>query len=94
MLTFKQFLIEKQTEFEQLEKNKVPLEPEEREQCLKSKAVWHFNHLNKPTPAVWKSKNSKTGKVTYITNTHRAYNTASTLKGAIRRYHDFIKGTA
>lgn len=36
----------------------------------------------------------KTGKVTYVCNTHRAYNTAPTLAGAITRFHKFIKGTA
>lgn len=79
--------------FKSLEKNKVPLEPEEREIVMKSKAVWHHGPHGEETPAVWKSKD-RNGKVTYITNTHRAYNTATTLKGAISRYHNFIKGTA
>lgn len=93
-MDFITFLIEA-SKFEKLQKNKVPLDPEEREECLKKKAVWH-NHPNpkyNPIPAVWKSKN-KNGKVTYVCNTHRAYNTAPTLKGAIKRFHDFIKGTA
>lgn len=89
-----QIFLEAKSEFEKLEQHKVPLDPEERDLCMKRDAVWHFSHLNKPTPAVWKSKNPNTGKHTYVTNTHRAYNTASTLKGAIKRYHDFIKGTA
>lgn len=92
-MTFQVFL-EAMSEFQKLKKNKVPLDPEERKLVMGRKAVWHFSHLGKPTPAVWKSKDPKTGKVTYITNTHRAYNTASTCKGAIKRYHDFIKGTA
>lgn len=92
MKTFKQFLTEA-SEFEKLKKNKVPLTKEEREECFKRKAVWHMNHRKGPTPAVWKSKD-KNGKVTYVTNTHRAYDTASTLKGAIKRFHDFIKGTS
>jgi len=90
MQTFREFLIET-NKFKQLQKNKVVLTAEEREECLNSKAVW--NYQSDPVPAVWKSVN-KNGKTTYITNTHRAYNTAPTLKGAIKRYHDFIKGTA
>lgn len=81
------------SEFQKLKDNKVRLTPEERKQCMSKKAVWHFNG-GSPSPAVWKSKDPKTGKTTYVTNTHRAYNTAPTLKGAIGRYHKFIKGTA
>lgn len=79
--------------FQKLQDNKVPLSQEEREECMKRKAVWHHAPGGGPSPAVWKSK-GRTGKMTYITNTHRAYNTAPTLKGAIARYHNFIKGTA
>lgn len=84
----------KKTEFEILKDNKVSLTDKERELVMNADAVWHFSQNNKPSPAVWKSKNPKTGKITYVTNTHRAYNTAPTLKGAITRYHKFIKGTA
>lgn len=80
-------------QFEKLKKNKIKLDPEERKKCLDSKAVWHFNGSS-PSPAVWKSKDPKTGKVTFVTNTHRAYNVAPTLEGAIDRFHKFIKGTA
>lgn len=89
---------EKKNEFEKLQKNKVPLTDEERAECMKQKAVWHFyigkDGKHKDTPAVWKSKNPKTGKIAYVTNTHRAYNTAPTLKGAIGRFHSFIRSTA
>lgn len=81
-------------EFKKLERNKQPLTPEERKLCMDKKAMWHFSHLNGPTPAVWKSVDPKTGKTTYVTHTHRAYNTAPTLKGAIGRFHKFIKSTA
>ncbi len=86
-------LFEAASEFQKLKKNKVELTPEERKKCMDEKAVWHF-HNSGATPAVWKSVCPKTGKVTYITNTHRAYNTAPTLKGAIGRFHKFIKSTA
>lgn len=78
--------------FKQLMKNKVKLTPEERKKVMDSKAVWHFNG-GSPSPAIWKSID-KNGKVIYGCNTHRAYNKASTLKGAISRFHNFIKGTA
>jgi len=82
-----------ESEFEKLKKNKKPLTDEEREQCMKDEAVWHMNGDDKPSPAVWKSVD-KNGKTTYITHTHRAYNTAPTLKGAISKYHKVVKGTA
>jgi len=87
-------LMEKKSKFEILKKNKVPLTDEERKKCLDADAIWHHGINGAPSPAVWKSINPKTKEVTYITNTHRAYNAAPTLKGAIGRYHNFIKGTA
>lgn len=83
------------SKFEKLKGNKIPLTDEERAECIKKGAVWN-NHPNpkyNPIAAVWKSED-KQGKVTYVTNTHRAYNTAPSLKGAISKYHSFIKGTA
>ena len=89
----KDILVEKKkSEFQKLKDCQVKLTAEERAECLKKKAVWHFNK-GSPSPAVWKAID-KNGKTTYITNTHRAYNTATTLKGAIGKYHSFIKGTA
>lgn len=73
-------------------RNRVPLEPEERALVMKRKAVWRFSPKNVPTSAV--SKSVVDGKTWYETHTHRAMDMAPTLKGAIRRYHDFIKGTA
>lgn len=92
MKTFKQYLVER-NEFKKLKSNKVKLTPEERKIVMDKKAVWHMGNNGGTIPAVWKSVDEN-GKVTYITNTHRAYNTAPTLKGAISRYHNFIKGTA
>jgi len=78
--------------FKKLKDNRVELSPEERKEVMAKKAVWHFNGGN-PSPAVWKSVDSK-GKAVYITNTHRAYQARPTLKGAISIFHSFIKSTA
>ena len=83
----------KKSPLEVLKGNKVPLTEEERDEVMKAKAVWHHGPHGEATPAVWKGKDSK-GKLWYITETHRAYNKTTTLKGTIKRYHDFIKGTA
>lgn len=83
----------KKSRFERLKDNKIPLTDEERKKVMDAEAVWHFSPGNKPTPAVWKSKNSA-GKITYVTNTHRAYQDRPTLKGAISIFHSFIKSTA
>ena len=89
------FLItERKSEYDNLKANKVPLTSEEREECLSREAIWHHGPKGEATPAVWKSKHPKTGKFTYITNTHRAWNKAPSLKGAIGKYHSFIKSTA
>lgn len=84
---------ERKTHFQVLKEHQVELTPEERAECLARKAVWHHGLDGAPSPAVWKSR-ADDGIVTYVTHTHRAYNTAPTLAGAIRRYHDFIKETA
>jgi|SRR6478609_9023342 len=91
-----------ENEYSKLQKNKVPLSKDERIKCFEKDAVWHYafstNPINgkkeKKVCAVWKSKDPKSGKFTYITNTHRAWNKAPTLEGAIDRYHKFIKETA
>jgi hypothetical protein len=89
-----EFLIERKSKFEKLEDNKIPLTDEERKKVMDADAVWHFSHLDKPSPAVWKSKDKKTGKITYVCHTHRAYQDRPTLKGAISIFHSFIKGTS
>ncbi len=83
----------KKSDFDKLEDNKVVLTDDERTKVMDADAVWHHGPNGAPSPAVWKSVDKK-GKVTYVTHTHRAYNTAPTLKGAIGRYHNFIKGTS
>jgi len=75
-----------------LKKGRTTLTPEERDLVMKRKATWQDGDNGKPTPAVWKSVVN--GKTWYVTNTHRAYNVTPTLKGTIKQYHDFIKGTA
>ena len=79
-------------EFKTLKKGRKSLTSEERDQVMQSKAVWHFGNNGNPSPAVWKSEVG--GKTWYVTNTHRAYNVTPTLKGTIKRFHDFIKGTS
>jgi len=94
-------LNESVNEYEKLEKNKVPLTDDERKEVFKKDAVWSYGSSIDPNTgkkvkkvsAVWKSKDKK-GNVTYITNTHRAYNTAKSLKAIINKYHNFIKGTS
>lgn len=83
----------KKSEFQKLKDNKVPLTDEERAKVMKADAVWHHGPNGEATPAVWKSKDNK-GNITYVTHTHRAYNTAKSLQACINKYHNFIKGTA
>ena len=79
------------SDFKTLKKNQVKLTPEEHAEVMERKAVWHM-YGGSASSAVWKSVD-KNGKVTYVTHTHRVFNTAPTLKGAIARFHNFIKGT-
>lgn len=88
--------------YQALEKNKIPLTDEERREVFANDAVWHYASSIDPISgrkvhkisAVWKSKNPKTGEITYITNTHRAWRHSPSIKGAISWYHRFIKSTA
>lgn len=90
MFDFIQF-IEQKSEFNVLKSNKIPLTDQEREIVFKKKAIWHFN--DKPTSAVWKSKKSN-GEIVYGCNTHRCYQIAKTLNGAISKFHKVVKGTS
>jgi len=82
----------KRPRYHRLQKGRKKLSDEERSRCMGAKAVWHHGPQGQATPAVWKSVVD--GDTWYVTNTHRAYNIASTLDGAIERYHSFIKSTA
>ena len=82
----------KSPEMANLKKNKVNLTDKERDEVMKAKAVWHHGANGEETAAVWKSVIR--GETWYVTNTHRAYQAKKTLKGAIKSFHDFIKGTA
>jgi len=86
------FLIEEGYEFKTLKDNKKPLTDEERDEVMKAKATWHHGPNGEETPAV--SKAIVRGETVYFTYTHRAFQSAPTLKGAIKAYHDFIKETA
>lgn len=90
--SFNDELIKIASNIKTLKKYKIPLSDEERNIVMNADAVWHSGPNGEARPAVWKSEHN--GKTTYVTNTHRAYNIAPTLKGAIGRYHKFIKGTA
>lgn len=85
-------LSKRKTEFERLKASRIELTDAERDRVMSSGATWHHGPNGEETPAVWKAVLGE--RVVYVTNTHRAYNTAPTLKGAISRYHNFIKGTA
>lgn len=90
-----------QVEYERLKENKIPLTDEERKEVFAKDAVWHYAYSTDPNTgrrvkkisAIWKSKD-KNGKITYITNTHRAWNKANSLSAIINKYHKFIKSTA
>lgn len=97
-MQFKEFILTEKYDshigpkFETLKQHRTTLTPEERQEVMDAKAVWHMGPSGKASPAVWKSV--VRGKTWYVTNTHRAYNVTPTLKGTIRRFHEFIKGTS
>lgn len=91
-ITFKTFIGEGY-DMKSLKSRKEPLSDQERSEVMSRDAVWHMNGDDNPTPAVWKSKDSK-GKPLFVSNTHRAMAVEKTLKAAINKFHSFIKGTS
>ena len=83
----------KRSEIRTLKDNRLTLTDEERKQVMDAKAVWHHGPNGEESPSVWKSKNSK-GEILFVTNTHRAYQTAKTLEECIRLFHEVIEETA
>ncbi len=81
------------TDFKALKKNKIKLTDDERDQAMKAGAVWHPSNHPKSVCAIWKSKTAG-GKTVFGCNTHRVYQTAPTLKGAIKKFHDVVKDSA
>lgn len=79
-------------DFKTLKNNKIKLSDEERQEVMSADAVWHNGPNGEENPAVWKAQIGE--KTYYVTNTHRAYRMAPTLKGAISQYHSFIKETS
>lgn len=85
---------------------RVELTRNEFNEIMDRKAVWHHGAKGEETPAIWKARDVKRSvkeagnklmpkiHFIYITNTHRAMATSETLKGAINKFHNFIKGTA
>jgi hypothetical protein len=84
-------LLNESPEMKTLKKNKVKLDPEEREQAMKAGATWHPGNHENPTCAVWKAVVN--GKTWYVCNTHRCYQARPTLKGAISAF-DYVKTTS
>lgn len=75
-----------------LEKHRVDLEPEERAQIMKAKAVWPFGKNGADSPAVHKAVVK--GKTWYWSNTHRYGQVSPGLKSAIRAFHTRVEPTA
>lgn len=90
MKTFQQFFIERKSEFAILKGNRASLEGEEKEKAMKSGCVWHFGPGGTESCAIYKSKDTS-GKVWYVSNTHRMYAKSKTLDQAIEKWHKEIK---
>ena len=66
--------------------------PEEKKEAIKAGAVWHHGPNGEETCAIWKSKVKD--KTYYVCHTHRTYGCSNTLKGAIKKYKDYVKASA
>jgi hypothetical protein len=94
MGSFKEFYLleKKKSHFQVLKDNKIPLTPEERKEAMDAKCCWHPGNHDHPTCAIWKGKDSS-GKIFFVCNTYRCFQTSPTLKGAIKNF-EFVKTTA
>lgn len=72
-----------------LQKNKVDLEPDERKQIMKAKAVWPFGKKGADSPAVHKAVVK--GKPWYWSSTHRLYHVDSTVAAAIKNFFKIVE---
>jgi hypothetical protein len=75
-----------------LEKHRIGLEPGERQQIMRAKAVWHHGKNGAESPAIHKAIVG--GKTWWWSNTHRCGQVRPTLKGAIRSFYDIVKPSA
>ena len=91
MLNFKLWI--EASEGELLKKNRKPLEDEEKSKAMKAGCVWHFGNLDKPTCAIYKSKDSK-GKDCYYSGTHRTYSKDFNLDKAIDSWKKIVRPSA
>ena len=73
--------------YSDLKDRKLPLEDHEREEAMSRGAHWSDGSCG-----VWKAK-TKSGKIVYGANTHRAMQVRPTLKGAINIF-PWIKSTS
>lgn len=81
----------KQSLYDKLKAAATPLTPEERAIVMARGAVWHHGPNGAESPAIRKSVVD--GETTYWCATHRAWDRAPTLAGAIQKFK-FIKTTA
>lgn len=82
-------LLQEAPDLATLKANRTTLTKEERSEVMKAKAVWNPGNGGHASSAVWKS--TVAGKTWYVCNTHRAYDAAPTLKGAIYAFHNGIE---
>ncbi len=81
-----------ESELAKLKKAKKKLTDEERDEVMKAKAVWHHGPNGEETFAIWKAELN--GKTYYCSNTHRAWSKSTTLKDAIKKFHEYTKESA
>jgi len=92
MKNFKEFLKEGPGfDYKTMKKNRKSLDPEEREKAIKAGCTWSEGPNGEKQCAIWKTT-TKSGKLKYCCNTHRAIAIKDTLAAAIKAF-DFIKTT-